>query len=40
VVIIDDGTGLLKLMNPVIVEASGEQQELEAASVFRDLRKG
>lgn len=29
VVVIDDGTGLLKLINPVIVEASGEQQELE-----------
>lgn len=30
VVVIDDGTGLLKLINPVIVEATGEQQELEA----------
>lgn len=30
VIVIDDGTGLLKLINPVIVEASGEQQELEA----------
>ena len=29
VVVIDDGTGLLKLINPVIVETSGEQQELE-----------
>ena len=29
VVVIDDGTGLLKLINPVIVEACGEQQELE-----------
>lgn len=29
VVVIDDGTGLLKLINPVIVEASGEQQEFE-----------
>jgi len=29
VVVIDDGTGLLKLVNPVIVEAFGEQQELE-----------
>lgn len=29
VVVIDDGTGLLKLINPIIVEASGEQQELE-----------
>jgi peptide deformylase len=29
IVVIDDGTGLLKLINPVIVEASGEQQELE-----------
>ena len=29
VVVIDDGIGLLKLINPVIVEASGEQQELE-----------
>jgi len=29
VVVIDDGTELFKLINPVIVEASGEQQELE-----------
>jgi len=29
VVVIDDGTGLIKLINPIIVEASGEQQELE-----------
>ena len=29
VVVIDDETGLLKLINPVIVETSGEQQELE-----------
>lgn len=29
VVVIDDGTELLKLINPIIVEASGEQQELE-----------
>lgn len=29
VVVIDDGTGLLKLINPVIVEGCGEQQELE-----------
>lgn len=29
VVIIADGSGLLRLINPVIVEASGEQQELE-----------
>jgi len=29
VVVIDDGTRLLKLINPVIVETSGEQQELE-----------
>lgn len=29
VIVIDDGTGLIKLINPVLVEASGEQQELE-----------
>lgn len=29
VVVIDDGTGLLKLINPVIVETSGKQQEFE-----------
>lgn len=29
IVVIDDGTGLIKLINPVIVEASGEQKELE-----------
>ncbi len=28
-VVIDDGKGLIKLINPVIVEAFGEQQELE-----------
>ncbi len=28
-VVIDIGTGLIKLINPVIVEADGEQQELE-----------
>ncbi len=27
--VIDDGTGLIKLINPVITEADGEQQELE-----------
>ena len=29
-VVVDGGTGLLKLVNPVIVEASGEQQEFES----------
>lgn len=29
VVVIDDGTGPIKLINPVIVETSGEQQEFE-----------
>lgn len=29
VVVIDDGTELIKLINPVIVEAHGEQQEME-----------
>jgi peptide deformylase len=29
VIVIDDGTGLIKLINPVIVETAGEQQELE-----------
>ncbi len=29
VVVVDDGTGLFKLINPVIIETSGEQQELE-----------
>ena len=29
VVVIDDGTGLIKLINPVIVKAIGEQQEIE-----------
>jgi peptide deformylase len=28
-VVIDDGTGLIKLINPIIVEADGEQQEME-----------
>lgn len=28
-VVIDDGTGLIKLINPVIVEVDGEQQEME-----------
>lgn len=28
-VVIDDGKGLIKLINPVIVETFGEQQELE-----------
>lgn len=28
-VVIDDGRGLIKLINPVIVEAFGEQQKLE-----------
>lgn len=28
-VVIDDGTGLIKLINPFIVEADGEQQEIE-----------
>jgi len=27
--VIDDGTGLIKLINPVITEADGEQQEFE-----------
>lgn len=29
IIVIDDGTGLIKLINPVIVEAVGEQQETE-----------
>lgn len=29
VIVIDDGTGLIKLINPVIVKAIGEQQEME-----------
>ena len=29
IAVIDDGTGLIKLINPLIVEATGEQQELE-----------
>jgi len=29
VIVIDDGTGLIKLINPVIVKAIGEQQEIE-----------
>ena len=29
VVVIDDGTGLLKLINPEIIEAAGEKQEYE-----------
>lgn len=29
VIVIDDEAGLIKLINPVIVETSGEQQELE-----------
>jgi peptide deformylase len=29
VVVIDDGTGLLRLINPVIAASSGEQQEIE-----------
>jgi peptide deformylase len=29
IVVIDDGTGLIKLINPILVEASGEQQEIE-----------
>lgn len=28
-VVIDDGTGLIKLINPTIVETDGEQQEIE-----------
>lgn len=28
-VVIDVGTGLIKLINPIIVEATGEQQEIE-----------
>ena len=29
VIVIDDGTGLIKLINPVIVKTIGEQQEME-----------
>ncbi|QNK42189.1 peptide deformylase [Caproicibacter fermentans] len=29
VIVIDDGNGLIKLINPVIVKALGEQQEIE-----------
>jgi len=29
VIVIDDGAGLIKLINPVIVKAIGEQQEME-----------
>lgn len=29
IVVIKDGTGLLKLINPIIIEAKGEQQEVE-----------
>lgn len=29
IIVIDDGTGLIKLINPVIIEAVGEQQETE-----------
>lgn len=28
-VVIDDGTGIIKLINPIIMEADGEQQEIE-----------
>jgi len=37
VVVIDDGTGLIKLINPVIVKAIGEQQEMEGCLSIPDI---
>lgn len=37
VVVVDDGTGLIKLINPVIVKAIGEQQEMEGCLSIPDI---
>ncbi len=40
-VVIDDGTGLIKLINPTIVETDGEQQEMEGVLEYsRHLWQG
>ena len=39
-VVIDDGTGLIKLINPVIVEAQENRRDMKAALAFRASAEG